>query len=306
MAEATVRQVNVDIGCSHKCELCERFFDCGDPEKEKIYNRGRMALARRTMARIKYKIAVAGGKGGTGKSTMAANIAMGLALLGRKVSVLDQDLDGSTIPKLFGVMHEKLRLGPKGIVPVEGYLGVQLVSLGFVQKEDEVITLFHPMRRGATEEFLSHVDYGERDYLVVDLPPGTSSDAVNLMQYIPDITGTVVVTAPSTVSQMAARRAALLSLKAGVRVIGIIENMSGYVCARCGSEFALMRRGGGKQLAEELGVPFLGAVPLHPEVSYASDRGTPFVQAYPDNPASQAVTAVARKIDEFCTKGRQE
>lgn len=299
MAEKQLLKINVDLNCDYKCERCEKFFDCKDEMKWKIYGRRRMARAARTMAKIRHKIAVGGGKGGVGKSTMTANLAVALAMLGKKVSVLDQDFDGSTIPKMFGVVGKKLKVGERGLVPVEGLLGIQMVSMGSIQKEDEVITMFHEMRRGTTEEFLAHVDYGERDYLLVDLPPGTSSDACNLMQYIPDLDGTVIVTVPPYVSQIAARKASLLSLRAEVRVLGIIENMSGYICHKCGRHFDIMQSGGGERLAQELGVPFLGRVPLHPELSEASDAGVPFVYKYPNNPGSQAVMEIAKRLDAY-------
>jgi len=299
MPEKQLLQINVDLNCDYKCERCEKFFECRDEMKWKIYGRRRMARAARTMAKIKKKVAIGGGKGGSGKSTMTANLATALAMMGKKVSVLDQDFDGSTIPKLFGTMGKKLKIGERGLVPVEGLLGIQMISLGSVQKQGEVITMFHEMRRGTTEEFLAHVDYGERDYLLVDLPPGTSSDACNLMQYIPDLHGTVIVTVPSQVSQIAARKASLLSMRADVRVLGIIENMSGYICHKCGNNFDVMQRGGGERLARELEVPFLGRVPLHPQLSEASDAGVPFVYKYPDNLGSKAVMEIARKLDEF-------
>jgi Mrp family chromosome partitioning ATPase len=164
--------------------------------------------------------------------------------------------------------------------------------------------MFHEMRRGTTEEFLANVDYGERDYLIVDLPPGTSSDACNLLQYIPDLDGTVTVTAPTNVSQLAARKATILSAKAGSPVLGIIENMSGHICGECGNEYDFMKRGGGEALAEELGVPFLGRIPLHPEVSNSCDEGTPFVKQFPDNPASQMMMGIAQRIEEIVSANK--
>lgn len=298
MTDKQLLEINVDLNCDYKCERCEKFFECGDDLKWKIYGRRRMARAARTMAKIKKKIAVGGGKGGSGKSTMTANLATALAMQGKKVSVLDQDFDGSTIPKLFGTVGKKLKLGDRGLVPVEGLLGIRMVSMGFIQKAGQVVTMFHEMRRGTTEEFLAHVDYGESDYLLIDLPPGTSSDACNLMQYIPDLDGTVIVTVPARVSQIAAKKASLLSLRADVRVLGIIENMSGYIC-ECGEHSEIMQSGGGESLAKDLGVPFLGKVPLHPELSEASDLGVPFVYKYPENPGSKAVMEIARKLDSY-------
>jgi len=297
-----VLKLNIDFGCDFKCESCEKFFDCDHPEKMKIYNRRRMSLAKKTMAKIKHKIAVVGGKGGTGKSTMSCNLTMALAMMGYKVSILDQDLDGASVPKMFGVMGKRLQIGPKGIVPVKALNGVEVISMGFVQEENEVITMFHEMRRGTTEEFLAHVDYGERDYLIIDLPPGTSSDSVNLLQYIPELDGVVVVTVPPRVSQIAARKAILLAQKAGANVLGVVENMSGYICPDCGESYDIMLTGGGEKLARETGVPFLCRIPLHPELSEACDAGIPYVYKYPDNPASKIVRELAKTIDEKVSK----
>jgi len=300
--EKEIIALNVDMTCDHKCESCEKFFECEDPQKMKIFERRRMGRAKETMAKIKHKIAIAGGKGGVGKSMLTANLAMALAMKGRRVSVLDHDFDGASIPKMLGVTGKRLRMGENGISPVEGHLGIQVISMGLIAKDDEIVTLFHELRRGTTEEFLSHVEYGERDYLLVDLPPGTSSDAVNLMQYIPDLDGTIVVTIPPLVSQVVAKKATLLCMKAKVRLLGIVENMSGFICPKCGKEIHILKKGGGEMLAEELGIPFLGRLPLHPELSKASDEGIPFVLKYPDNPASQAVMAFAQKIEESLTQ----
>lgn len=295
-----VVSINVELRCDHKCENCERFFDCRDEMKWKIYRRRRMAQAVKKMANIKHKITVSGGKGGVGKSTVSVNLATAFAMMGRKVTILDQDFDGSTIPRMLGIQGiKKLRYGPQGIIPAEDTLGLgmQIISMALVYPDD-VITMFHEMRRGTTEEFLANVNYGERDYLIVDLPPGTSSDACNLLQYIPDLDGTITVTVPPAVSQLAARKATLLSAKAGSKVLGIIENMSGYICGKCGKEFDLMKKGGGEALAEELGVPFLGRLPLHPEVAEASDEGVPFVYKYPNNPVSKKMMEIAERLEK--------
>jgi Mrp family chromosome partitioning ATPase len=294
-----VLNLNVELRCDHKCENCERFFDCRDPMKEKIYRRRRMSRAIIKMADIKHKVTISGGKGGVGKSMVSVNLATALAMRGRTVSILDQDFDGSTIPKMLGIQGiKRLKYGEKGIIPAEGLLGIQVISMALIYP-DAVITMFHEMRRGTTEEFVANVDYGKRDYLIVDLPPGTSSDACNLLQYIPDLDGTVTVTVPPKVSQLAARRATILSAKAGSTVLGVIENMSGYICGECGHEFYFMKRGGGEELAQELGVPFLGRLPMHPQLSECSDEGVPFVYKYPDNPASKKMAEIAEHLEQI-------
>lgn len=298
--EREILGINVMMRCDYKCEDCEKFFDCSDPMREKMFRRRRMGTAIRKMSNIKHKIAISGGKGGVGKSLTTCELAAALAMLGKRVTILDQDLDGSTVPKMFGIQGKKqLAYGSRGLIPAtdELGLGIQIVSLGLIYPDD-VITLFHQMRRGITEEFVAGVDYGERDYLLVDLPPGTSSDACNLLQYIPDLDGTITVTIPPLVSQLAARKATILAAKAGAKVLGIIENMSGYHCP-CGEEFYYMGKGGGEALAEELGVPFLGRIPLEEEVSRACDEGVPHVLKYPDCRASKAMMEIAKKVEQI-------
>ena len=291
-----ITQLQVDMSCDERCEQCERFFKCKNPKKLEIFNRRRMARARATMAKIKYKIAVCAGKGGVGKSTVTTNLAAGLALKGKTVTILDQDLDGSCIPRMMGVEDKKLIMERRGIKPVEGILGIQVVGMANILSEDDVVTMFHEMRRNTTEEFLSHVQYGERDYLLIDLPPGTSSDAVNLMEYIPDLTGMVVVTVPAAVSQGVARRATLMALEGGVEVIGVVENMSGYVCPKCKGIYYPMLKGGGEKLAKEMDVPFLGRVPFDPGVSSSSDAGTPVVHSHPESPAAKIMMEIVEKV----------
>lgn len=295
-----VIRFNIKMKCDHKCEECERFFDCKDERKFAMYRRRRMGQAVHKMANIKHKISISGGKGGVGKSFVTVNLATALAMKGRKLNILDQDFDGATIPKMLGIQGVKrLRFGPKGLIPPTDNLGlgIGIVSMGLIYP-DEIITMFHALRRATTEQFLAGVDYGELDYLFIDLPPGTSSDACNLLQYIPDLDGTITVTVPSAVSQLAARRATILSAKAGSKVLGIIENMSGYIC-ECGEENEYLGTGGGEALAGELRVPFLGRIPLHAEISQSCDEGVPFVYKFPNNPAAREIMKIADKVEEI-------
>lgn len=293
-----VISLQVDFTCDGKCESCERFFKCKSPEKLKIFDRRRMARAKQTMAKIKHKVAICAGKGGVGKSLVTANLGTALAMRGRKVSMLDQDLDGSCIPRMMGVLDKKLVMERAGIKPVEGILGIQIVAMANILAEEDTNTWYHELRRNATEEFVAHVQYGERDYLLIDLPPGTSSDAVNLMQYISDLDGMVIVTVPAGVSQIVAKRAIVMAIEGGVEVLGVIENMSGYVCPKCKSVFYPLMRGGGEKLAQDLDVPFLGRIPLDPVISHSSDIGSPFVYSHPESPAAEAITSIADQIEQ--------
>jgi len=302
--EREIIAVNVDLSCDRNCEGCEKFFDCQAPYKLEIYLRRRMDKARSVLSNVKYKIAVAAGKGGVGKSTLSANLATALAAKGYKVTILDQDFDGPSIPRMLGIMGKKLKISDEGILPVEGFMRIQVISTGSILSDDDILTWFHDMRRNATEEFLSHVVYGERDFLIIDLPPGTSSDTVNVLQYIPKLDGTVMVTIPSEVSQGVARRAIHLFQKAGIPVLGVVENMSGVVCEECGAVNHVLGSGGGEKLANDMDIPFLGRIPMDHRLSSAMDHGVPFITQYPDSPAVQALMGIVSKVEETLLKDR--
>ena len=294
-----------ELNCTFLCELCDRFFDCERPEREQIYSRRRMQQAQQALRGIKHKILVAGGKGGVGKSTCTANLAVGLALRGKRVTIIDQDLDGSSIPKLIGVMDKRMQIGENGLIPVEGPLGIHVVAVANLKDIGEPVVWFQDMRRNASEEFISHTEYGERDFLLVDLPPGTGSDSINIMQLIPDADGYVVVTAPSQVSQATARKAILLIKKAKKRILGVIENMSGFACGHCGYVDRLMPVGGGYALAKEQDVPFLGRIPIDPSLARACDEGVPFLHAFQGGGTARAIELILDKILTQVGDGQQ-
>lgn len=291
-------KMNVDNSCDFVCEACSRYFGCTLSEKVDINDRGRMDIAAQNMSQIKYKIAVLSGKGGVGKTTTSTNLAVLLQKRGNSVCILDSDFDSPSVPRMMGVKDVKLRAGRGGVIPVETAYGVTAMSVGFIIEDAEVVTWFHDMRRAATEEFCANVAYGELDYLIVDLPAGTGTETVSVMQYIADLTGAVIVTMASEVAQATARRAATLCRDAGVTILGVVENMSGHVCPECGYNEDVLRSGAGERLAEDLGVKFLGRVPLHHSVAQGSDEGVPFVHSAPDSEAAMAFTTV---VDNFET-----
>jgi Mrp family chromosome partitioning ATPase len=298
VAEQTfeIVKMNVDNSCDFVCEACSRYFGCTLPEKVDINTRGRMDIVVRKMSQIKYKVAVLSGKGGVGKTTTATNLAVSLQQRGNSVCILDSDFDSPSVPRMMGVKDVKLRAGRDGIIPVETPHGVKAMSVGFIIEDAEVVTWFHDMRRAATEEFCANVAYGALDYLIIDLPAGTGTETVSVMQYIHDITGALIVTMASEVAQATARRAATLCRDAGVPVIGVVENMSGFACPECGFNTAVLRSGGGEALAEQIGAPFLGRVPLHSAAASGSDSGTPFVLGAPDSEVAKAFRQV---VDNF-------
>jgi len=255
------------------------------------------------MARIRHKLAILSGKGGVGKSTITANLAIAFARKGYRVGVLDADIHGPSIPKLLGMRKETLRASQadgQGIVPVEGPLGIKIVSMDFLLPSDETPVIWRgPMKTGVIRQFLADVVWGDLDFLLVDLPPGTGDEPLSIMQLIPNIDGVLMVTAPSELSQLIVKRAIGFTRKLQVPLIGIIENMSGFVCPKCGAEFDILGAGGGRRISEELNVPFLGRIPIDQKLCEDSDKGTPFVVQHAESPAAKALTAVADKTEEY-------
>lgn len=301
MVQREIKKINIDMSCDLKCEDCEKYFECNAPQKEVFKKRGVYARASEAMAKIKHKILILGGKGGVGKSMGCTNIAYTLAMRGRKVTVLDQNFDCPAIPIMLGMEGEGLKVREEGgLVPASGPRGIQVISMGLILGEDEVLTWFHDLKRNATEEFLGYVDYGERDYLVLDIPAGTSSETVNVIKLIPEMSGSVVFTVPSEVSQNVARRAVLISQQAGVPVIGIIENMSNLRCPKCGASVGVMQEGGGEELAREMGVPFIGKIPMNRDIAVSLDTGEPFVEKHPDIEATRVINQAVDLIEAAC------
>jgi len=289
---------NVDLACDMKCEECEKFFDCELPNKRTDVFVGRMAKAREVLTGIKHKILVVGGKGGVGKTLLAVNIATALAMRGRKVAILDQVFDGPCVPRMMGVEGQGIEMEGETLQPVEALLGIKVVSMGLILDEDEVVTWFGDMKRNATEEFLTSVNYGERDYLIVDVPAGTSADTTNVLRYIPDLDGALIITIPSDVSQGVAHKAAVVCQKAKIDVYGVVENLSGFTCPECGEQVDIMQKGGGRFLADKLGIPFLGEIPMDKRVAQSADQGDPFVHKYPDWNGSVMLHKLAEEIDK--------
>ena len=288
-------KINYGVTCTKHCIDCPYYFGCTSELKKNIVKGGRMEKIRERMANIRNKVAVIGGKGGVGKSTVSANLAVSLAKK-YQVGIVDSDFDGPSIPKILGVGKERLTISENGIIPVKGPLNIRVASTAFLLDEDEFTVWFHELKRSALEEFLAHIYFGELDYLVLDLPPGTSSETVNMFKFLPDLGGVVVVTIPSELSQNVARRAIRLSQQAGVRIVGVIENMSGTVCPDCGKVISPFQSGGGEKLAKDLNVPFLGKVPLDPRVSECSDKGAPFVLENTNLPITTSFNAIVEKI----------
>ena len=284
--------------CDGKCENCKELNSCEDPRKE-YYLREKKIKAG--MSKVKHKIAVLSGKGGVGKSTVTANLAQTFALNGKnQVGILDADITGPSIPKLLGIREKKVSAGLPGIFPVKGPHGIKVISMDFFLEKDETPVIWRgPMKSIAIKQFLGDVEWGYLDYLLIDLPPGTGDEALTIMQSIPEINGAVIVTIPSDLSQIVVKKAVTFCRQLEIPVIGVIENMSGFVCPKCGYEEKIFSYGGGKKIANALAIPFLGEIPLERGVCEDSDKGTSFLVNHPNSPAAKSFLEIAGKICDY-------
>jgi ATP-binding protein involved in chromosome partitioning len=259
------------------------------------------------MAKIKHKIVILSGKGGVGKSTLAANLAGAIALKDKNASIgiLDADITGPSIPKILGARDNEMKASPIGIAPVIGPNGIRIISMDFLLQNDETPVIWRgPMKSMAIRQFLADVMWGSLDYLIIDLPPGTGDEALSIMQLIPDIDGVIIVTIPSDLSQIVVKKAVTFTRQLKSEVIGIVENMSGLVCPKCGNKIDVFQTGGGKKISNDLNVPFITEIPLDPRISEDSDKGVLFVERHPDSPATKAYTKIVKRIDEYLEKRR--
>jgi len=253
------------------------------------------------MSKIKYKIGILSSKGGVGKSFVTATLAMALALKGRKVAVLDADIHGPSIPKMMGLPTGMgLLARPDGsIVPAEGPLGIKVVSVGLMLPSDETPLIWRgPLKTSAIRELLAFTDWGELDYLLIDLPPGTGDEQLTIAQLIPRLTGFLLVTIPSDVSKVVVKKAAAFAKRLNVPLLGIIENMAYFECPD-GSKHYIFGKGAAKEIAEEFGIPYLGEVPIDPRIREANDRGEVFFLKYGDSPTAKILSEITDKIIEI-------
>lgn len=252
------------------------------------------APAGNVLVGVKNTIAVASGKGGVGKSTVAANLALALAQSGARTGLMDCDIYGPSAPTMFGISRQPQISPEKKVLPIEAH-GIKLMSMGFLATADSPVIWRGPMVHGILQQFLTVVEWGELDYLVLDLPPGTGDAQLTLTQSAP-LSGAVIVTTPQDVSLIDARKGLKMFEQVRVPVLGVIENMSGFACPHCGKETDIFKRGGGARTAQELSVPFLGAVPIDAEVVISGDGGVPIVAKNPDSVAAKAFLGIAKAV----------
>ncbi len=256
--------------CDGLCSSCADKKSCDDPR----------ALQNKPdpMTRIKHKIVIGSGKGGVGKSTVTVNLAATLQSRGFKVGILDADITGPNIPKLLGIEDQKMMAGPEGLEPADA-AGIKAVSMALLLKSrDSPVVWRGPMKMSALKQFVSDVSWGDLDFLLVDLPPGTSDEPISVAQLVSGLDGVIIVTTPQEVALLDSRKAVNMFLMMNVKVLGIVENMSGLICPHCGEKIEVFKTGGGEKAAEELEVPFLGSIPLDAEIGRLGDMGKTFTE----------------------------
>ena len=247
-------------------------------ENEKDFEERRTLQAR--LSCIRHKVIVLSGKGGVGKSTIAVNIAAELARAGKRVGLLDVDLHGPSIPTLLGMERQTIRGGAEGMLPAEAD-GLKVMSIGFLlENPDDAVIWRGPAKMGAIKQFLQDVAWGDLDYLIIDSPPGTGDEPLSVCQLIGRLDGAVIVTTPQKVAAVDVRKSITFCRQLRVPVLGVVENMSGFACPKCGEITQILPSGGGRRMAEDMSVPFLGAIPMDPKIAEACDNGHAFIRQY--------------------------
>jgi len=285
----TANTPSTEPACDENCGTCASTQPHSAPK----------GLPQKAKIDVKHVILVLSGKGGVGKSTVSVNLAFALANHGKNVGLLDLDFHGPNIPKMLGIENQRPAVLAHTIEPVHVTGNLAVMSMAFLLPDTSTPVVWRgPMKMGAIQQFLAEVNWGSLDYLVVDLPPGTGDEALTIAQLAPNVKGAVIVTTPQDVAVMDAIKAAKFIEKLELPIIGIIENMSGMICPHCGETIDLFSRGGGEKAAEDLGVPYLGVIPLDPEMVKAGDEGRPYILRHADSPTWKAVDIVMKHLIE--------
>jgi Mrp family chromosome partitioning ATPase len=286
-----------EMSCGNEQGRCNE-GECrnGESAAAKNVNAGNGNIEMR-MSRIRRKIMVLSGKGGVGKSTVAANLAIALALEGNRVGLLDVDFHGPSIPTLLNLEGRQLSYDGNSISPVRFSDNLNVVSLGFLlRNRDDAVIWRGPMKINVIRQILSETEWGDLDFLIVDFPPGTGDEPLSVAQLMPGIDGAVIVTTPQNLSVIDVRKSINFCRQVHVPVLGVIENMSGFFCPHCGKEAHLFKPGGGEAMARDMGVPFLGRIPVDPMIAEASDNGRPFVHFHGNMETAKAFSRIVERI----------
>ena len=264
-----------------------------DESEEEFEERRKL---RSRLCRIKYKILVLSGKGGVGKSTVAVNLATALMLSGKRAGLLDVDIHGPSIPTMLGLEREKIQGSEGGLLPID-IGGLKIMSLGFLlQNQDDAVIWRGPMKMGVIRQFLQDVAWGDLDYLIIDSPPGTGDEPLSVCQLIGTLDGAVIVTTPQKVAAVDVRKSITFCRRLQVPVLGVVENMGGFVCPKCGEVTQILPPGGGKRIAEDMNVPFLGSIPMDPRIAEAGDGGRTLIDLDHTSPMARAMDEIIKRI----------
>ena len=276
------------------CEFCRDFETCKKPEKGLKHNE--WALNNR-MAKIKKKIMIMSNKGGVGKSTVTVNLGVALAEMGYKVGIADVDIHGPNIPKMLGVEGERLKDNEDGIDPLSVSENLKVVSLAFlIESPDQPVAWRDAAKYDYLRELVGSINWGELDYLLADLPPGTGHEPITMIELMGKVDGAIIVTTPQDVALLDAQKAIVFAKNHKVPVLGIIENMSTLTCPHCNEEIDVFKSGGGKRIADKMNVPFLGKIPLDPEIVSSCDEGKAFVASDNGSKNASAFIEITKKI----------
>jgi len=250
-----------------------------------------------SLEKIKHVIIVISGKGGVGKSTVSSNLAMALAMKGHRTGLMDVDIHGPNIPKMLGVEDFPLGIDDGKLVPIVAANGLKIMSMAFLLPEkDAPVAWRGPVKMGAIRQFIEDVAWGDLDYLVIDMPPGTGDEALSIIQLIPKADGMVVVTTPQDVALLDSRKSIVFGATVKIPIIGVIENMSGFVCPHCNERVDIFKTGGGERTAAEMGIQFLGRIPIEPGIAVSGDSGVPAVISSPDSESAKVFMNITDRI----------
>ena len=249
------------------------------------------------IGRIKHKVVVMSGKGGVGKSTVATNTAVALSLKGQKVGLMDVDIHGPSIPKMLGLEGNVLRGTETGLAPIVYSDNLRVMSIGFIlRSQNDAVIWRAPLKHKLIRDFLTDVQWGDLDYLIIDSPPGTGDEPLSVVQLLEDADGAVIVTTPQDVALIDVRKAITFCRQVNLPVLGVVENMSGFICPHCGETVNIFKTGGGESMASDMEAPFLGRIPLEPTIVDAGDSGKPYLEYNRESAAAKAFNSVIEPL----------
>jgi Mrp family chromosome partitioning ATPase len=273
--------------------------DCSASQRRKDESKEQFEERRKLQSRLcrmRHKVMVLSGKGGVGKSTVAVNLAAALMLSGKRVGLLDVDIHGPSIPTMLGLEREMIQGSEEGLLPID-LGGMKVMSIGFLlRNQDDAVIWRGPLKMGVIKQFLKDVAWGDLDYLIIDSPPGTGDEPLSICQLMEGLDGVVIVTTPQKVAAVDVRKSITFCRQLGVKVLGVVENMSGFVCPKCGEVTQILSSGGGRRIAKDMGVPFLGSIPMDPRIAESCDCGRAFIHYDMASPMAEVMRSIINPI----------